>query len=340
MNPSYVKPDPATIFKAVQQHYGEPHWPTPRDPAGRLNERFWAAIYRNEHDMLFEPRENQFYEYQNGIYYPLTVHLILDRLGERMCEVAGTHSYPHLVKLSGHRHLSGVVARLKGQTQKEEAFENLAGFVHVANGVLDLNGGSVKLLPFFAATYQPEPDSDRLRCQSEVSPFQKGFVGIIGSGGQLGLSGYQIGGDEGYGHQLMDRMAEEGYYLKRVNNGSPASKPNLYANLSAEWWSVVGELIEHRKIVLLDADEKLVAQLTSRRKLYDSKGRERLESKADMRAIGVESPDRADALVGAVMLNRPGQSGVITARELAGITFGGVRRLFGSEAVSFDGEDD
>jgi hypothetical protein len=27
---------------------------------------------------------------------------------------------------------------------------------------------------------------------------------------KLGLSGYQFGGDEGYGHQLMDQMAEEG----------------------------------------------------------------------------------------------------------------------------------
>jgi len=33
----------------------------------------------------------------------------------------------------------------------------------------------------------------------------------------------------------MDRMAEEGYYLRRVNNGTAASKPNLYANLAAEW---------------------------------------------------------------------------------------------------------
>jgi len=49
---------------------------------------------------------------------------------------------------------------------------------------------------------------------------------------KLGLSGYQIGGDDGYGHQLMDRMAEQGFYLKRVNNGAaeliatPAYSPN------------------------------------------------------------------------------------------------------------------
>ena len=99
----------------------------------------------------------------------------------------------------------------------------------------------------------------------------------------------------------MDRMAEEGFYLRRFNNGSPPKRSEIFANLSAEWWSTVDQLIE-RRAVILPNDEKLVAQLTSRRKLYDSKGRERLESKADLRARGVESPDRADALIGAIIL--------------------------------------
>jgi hypothetical protein len=34
------------------------------------------------------------------------------------------------------------------------------------------------------------------------------------------------------------------------------------------------------------------------------KGREKLESKADLRARGVESPDRADALIGAIVLGQ------------------------------------
>src|SRR6202011_1705557 len=69
----------------------------------------------------------------------------------------------------------------------------------------------------------------------------------------------------------------------------------------AEWWAIVGQLIESRPMIIPN-EEKLIAQLTSRRKLYDSKGRERLESKADLAARGVESPDRADALIGAIML--------------------------------------
>jgi hypothetical protein len=155
---------------------------------------------------------------------------------------------------------------------------------------------------------------------------------------KLGLKSYQVGGDEGYGPRLMDRMAEEGYYLKRINNGSPASKPNLYANLAAEWWNVVGELIEHQKIVLLDSEEKLVAQLTSRRKFYDSKGREKLESKADMRARGLESPDRGDSIIGAIMLGNP-LGGGIPARELSGTGFD-ARGVSFTGVVSFEESPD
>jgi hypothetical protein len=34
---------------------------------------------------------------------------------------------------------------------------------------------------------------------------------------KLNLQSYQVGGDEGYGHQLMDRMQEERFYLQRFN---------------------------------------------------------------------------------------------------------------------------
>jgi len=113
----------------------------------------------------------------------------------------------------------------------------------------------------------------------------------------------------------MDRMAEEGFYLQRFNNGSPAKRTEIYTNLSAEWWSTVGQLIERRQIIIPN-DEKLVAQLTSRRKVYDSCGREKLESKADLRARGVESPDRADALIGAIIMAQDRHVNWAEAREL------------------------
>jgi hypothetical protein len=123
---------------------------------------------------------------------------------------------------------------------------------------------------------------------------------------KLGLQSYDIGGDQGFGWQLMDRMAEEGYHLQRFNNDSPTKRSDIYANLSAEMWSSVGQLIERRQIIIPN-DEKLISELCSRRKQYDSKGREKLDSKADLRVRGVESPDRADALIGAIILSQQRQ---------------------------------
>jgi hypothetical protein len=66
------------------------------------------------------------------------------------------------------------------------------------------------------------------------------------------------GGDEGSGHQLMDRMAEQDFHLHRVNNGSQADRSDIYSNLSAEWWSTVGVLIE-RGMIRIPNGEKLIA---------------------------------------------------------------------------------
>jgi hypothetical protein len=67
-------------------------------------------------------------------------------------------------------------------------------------------------------------------------------------------------------------------------------------------------------MIRIPNDEKLIAQLTSRRKLYDSRGREKLESKADLASRGVESPDRADALIGAAMLGPGGDPYLLNPR--------------------------
>src|SRR5260370_17815323 len=95
----------------------------------------------------------------------------------------------------------------------------------------------------------------------------------------------------------MDRMQEERFYLQRFNNGSPAKRSDIYANLSAEWWSTAGQLIERRQIIIPN-DEKLITQLTSRRKLSDSKCRQRLQAKRVLRPPGTQSPGTAYALIG------------------------------------------
>jgi hypothetical protein len=112
------------------------------------------------------------------------------------------------------------------------------------------------------------------------------------------LEAYQIAADEGgLGRPIIDRFAENGWHVRRVNNGSPARKPDAYANLGAEIWFEARTQIERGQIILPD-DNELIAQLTARRGWPDSKGRLALESKQDLRSRGVSSPDRADALLG------------------------------------------
>jgi phage terminase large subunit len=130
---------------------------------------------------------------------------------------------------------------------------------------------------------------------NSVGRFIKGFR-------EHNLTGSVTGGDGGgLGAPMLDRLSESGFFLKRVHNGSAAVRNESYADLAAESWASIAQLIE-RKLIRLPADERLVAQLTSRERRYDSRGRLRLEPKSDLAARGVESPDRADALIGAVMM--------------------------------------
>jgi hypothetical protein len=127
---------------------------------------------------------------------------------------------------------------------------------------------------------------------------------------RLGLKSYQIAGDEGgVGKVIMDRMAEQGFRLSRVNNGSKAKDTEHYANVAGEQWSIVAELIEQQLIAIRNCDEILVKQLCSRQKFYDSAGRVKLEPKSEMKE---DSPDRADALIGAICFSPVGSDAYAT----------------------------
>jgi len=118
---------------------------------------------------------------------------------------------------------------------------------------------------------------------------------------KLGLKGHQISGDAGgLGVGFIYDLQASGFYIKAVNNGSPARKSEQYANLAAEYWDGFNVLVENRRIILPN-NEALLSQLSNRRKEYDSKGRIKLESKEDMKARGASSPDLADAAILAMM---------------------------------------
>ncbi len=118
------------------------------------------------------------------------------------------------------------------------------------------------------------------------------------------LNERQIYGDEGgLGKTMCDALKESGWNIRRVNNGSPAYNHNGYANRSAEIWFEGRTLIE-RKQIILPNDKTLTGQLTTRRGWPNSKGKLELETKPEMLSRGVHSPDRADAVLGAIICEK------------------------------------
>ena len=141
-----------------------------------------------------------------------------------------------------------------------------------------------------------------------------------------------------YGSPMCDQLASDfGIFARRINNNSPANKNQEFANIDAERWFSFRRALEKR-LLILPADGELMKQLSSRRLQYDTKARIQLEPKDSMRARGLPSPDRADAVIGAVSASLPGLTGAVTLATLGGMKFGG---LAGSQtlfALDFDPE--
>ena len=143
-----------------------------------------------------------------------------------------------------------------------------------------------------------------------------------------GLKAEEIFADAGgLGIPMCDALAESGWTVHRVNNGERAYDDRHYLNRGAEIWFTAARAIELNEIILPD-DELLYSQLTTRKCKTNSKGKLQLESKDDMRSRGLPSPDRADAVLGAISCGGNGSSLNLEPRpsfmaELAKVHVGG-----------------
>ena len=125
---------------------------------------------------------------------------------------------------------------------------------------------------------------------------------------RLRLKEHQIDGDEGGGGKLIcDRLAAMGWKINRVNNGAAPRSCEHYANAAAEMWFEAAKKIAQREIILPN-DDDLRAQMLNRKRVPNARGKLAVESKSDMKRRGVDSPDRADAVFGAMMPVRRVQS--------------------------------
>ena len=97
----------------------------------------------------------------------------------------------------------------------------------------------------------------------------------------------------GLGAGIVDRLKELRYKIKGVNFGNKSSTPVMYGNKRAEMW---GKMKEWLKSASIPKDRFLKTDLISPMMKPDSRGTIFLESKKDMKARGLASPDAADAI--------------------------------------------
>ena len=97
----------------------------------------------------------------------------------------------------------------------------------------------------------------------------------------------------GLGYGILDRLTEQRYKVRGVNFGWKSTKPVMWGNRRAELWGAVKEWL---KTAHLPVDKQLRDDLVAPRSKPDSSGAIFLESKKDMKARGLASPDAADAI--------------------------------------------
>jgi hypothetical protein len=96
-------------------------------------------------------------------------------------------------------------------------------------------------------------------------------------------------------------MHEMGWRIQRWSNGDKASREEEYKNRGTEMWYEGAKRIEKREYIL-DIDDETAGQLTSRTGHPASDGRLAIESKEDLKRRLGYSPDRAEAILGAMAI--------------------------------------
>lgn len=121
--------------------------------------------------------------------------------------------------------------------------------------------------------------------------------------GKHDLKPGQIYGDAtGLGTVMIDYLAELRCRINRVHNGEQPQNTKAYADRGSEIWFEAAKAIERKQIILEGIDPETARQLTTRKIDMTPAGKLKAEPKEKMKARGLESPDRADALLGAIAM--------------------------------------
>lgn len=101
----------------------------------------------------------------------------------------------------------------------------------------------------------------------------------------------------GVGAGVVDRLREMGFsFVEGINVARTADQKDKFANVRAELWSEMRDWLYQEMPVEIPDNDELHGDLCNLGFRYDSSGRLLIESKDQLRARGMPSPDTSDAL--------------------------------------------
>lgn len=155
-----------------------------------------------------------------------------------------------------------------------------------------------------------------------------GYVVKIGSEFLPGLLPLAMVDDVGVGGGVTDILAEQGYPVVPIIGGArctqilPNGQPKFINKRSELWWNLREALAgptgdgSEGWLDLDPDDDELAAQLVNIKYKINSKGQIKVESKEEMKARGLSSPDRGDALAYAAAPDELASTPVVSTEDM------------------------
>lgn len=152
-------------IRAIEYEFGPPRLYSSTGQPLKLNERFFAGLYQEAYQLVFEPAERCFYQYceSTGLWQFITD----DNMAERIARCSIAHlcriGLPNLTV--DYRFSKNVMRILKGLTEQQNFFQQAKqGYrIHCANCVLEYNS---KTQTFDKQDFSPD---DRSRNRTEIA---------------------------------------------------------------------------------------------------------------------------------------------------------------------------
>lgn len=209
------------------------------------------------------------------------------------------------------------VAKCKGEFP-EDSSDSLIPLSWLENARrTKLKPGNTTILGVDVARYGEDETIIVKRQGNVVRLYQHyGYQDTMTTAGKVIQAMYSLGASEirvddvGVGAGVVDRLKELKHPVVPLNAGGGADDNTRFQNARAEWYWNLREMFQPNEDtgesnIDLDTDQELFEQLANLKYEVRSNGKIIIEGKDDMKARGMSSPDRADAVMLAFAVAAP-----------------------------------